>query len=71
MPWVEDVYFFDDQVVRIETRPTLVEPPSRIKPFYGGSYAMFGAMVEAVLVPLHQRVGIARVRMGGYINRRV
>jgi len=72
VPWVEDVYFFDDQYVRIETRPTLIEPPSgRIKPFYGGSYLMFGELVQNVLVPLHRKVGIVAVHMGGYIDRRI
>lgn len=72
VPWVEDVYFFDDKYVRIETRPTLIEPPtSRIRPFYGGSYLMFGELVQLVLVPLHRNTGIVAVRMGGYINRRI
>ena len=69
--WVEDVTWLDETLVRIETRPTLIEPPGRIEPFYGGSHAMFGTFVDQVLKPLHQHAGIAAIRMGGYIDRRV
>ncbi|HEY5947456.1 MAG TPA: hypothetical protein VIV40_18260 [Kofleriaceae bacterium] len=69
--WVEEVRWLDDRIVRIETRPTLVEPPSRIAPFYGGSHPMFTTFVQQVLAPLHHHAGIAAVRMGGYITRRV
>jgi hypothetical protein len=58
--------------VRIETRPTLIEPASsRIAPFYGGSHAMFSTFVAQVLGPLHAHAGVVAVRMGGYITRRV
>ena len=64
--------WLDDQVVRIETRPALIEPQSsKIAPFYGGSHAMFGELVTKVLVPLHEQVGIEAVHMGGYIDRRI
>ncbi len=69
--WVEEVRWLDDRTVRIETRPTLIEPPNRIAPFYGGSHAMFGTFVMQVLGPLHHHAGIASVRMGGYLTRRV
>jgi hypothetical protein len=36
-----------------------------------GSHAMFGTCVMQVLGPLHQRAGIASVKMGGYLIRRV
>lgn len=71
VPWVEEVKWLDDRTVRIETRPTLVEPPSRIEPFYGGSHQMFGVFVQQVLGPLHRHASIVRVRMGGYLTRRV
>ncbi len=72
VPWVEDVTWLDETLVRIETRPTLVEPPgNRIAPFYGGSQLMFRSLVVDVLQPLHEHVGIVAVRMGGYIDRRV
>ncbi len=71
VPWVEEVKWLDDHTVRIETRPTLVEPPSRIEPFYGGSHQMFGVFVQQVLGPLHHHAGIIRVCMGGYLTRRV
>lgn len=70
--WVEDVVWLDDNIVRVETRPTLITPPmSRIRPFYGGSHALFQRLVTEVLVPLNREVGIVTVRMGGYIDRRV
>lgn len=69
--WVEEIRWLDDKVVRIETRPTLIEPPNRIAPFYGGSHAMFGTFVMQVLGHLHHHAGIAGVRMGGYLTRRV
>lgn len=71
VPWVEEVKWLDDRTVRIETRPALVEPPGRIEPFYGGSHQMFGTFLQQVLGPLHYHAGIARVRMGGYLTRRV
>jgi hypothetical protein len=69
--WVEEVRWLHDRLVRIETRPTLIEPPSRIAPFYGGSHAMFATFQVEVLAPLHSYAGIAAVRMGGYLTRRV
>lgn len=70
--WVEDITWIDDTIVRVETRPTLVTPStSRIRPFYGGSHELFKRLVLEVLVPLDREVGIAGVRMGGYVNRRV
>lgn len=69
--WVVDVKWMDDKIVRLETRPTLVEPASKIEPFYGGSHAMFETFREQVLAPLHREVGVASIKMGGYLNRRV
>ena len=71
VPWVEELKWLDDRTVRIETRPQLVEPESRIEPFYGGSHQMFGTFLQQVLGPLHHHAGIAAVRMGGYLTRRV
>lgn len=69
--WVETVEWLDDKLVRIETRPTLVEPASRFAPFYGGSHAMFGTFIEQVLRPLNEHAGVKAVRMGGYLVRRL
>jgi hypothetical protein len=69
--WVEEVKWLEDKLVRIETRPTLIEPASKLEPFYGGSHAMFNTFIVQVLAPLHQRAGIAAVKMGGYLTRRV
>lgn len=70
--WVEDVTWFSDTEVRIETRPTYVQPPtSRIDPFYGGSHDMFRTFMFEVLAPLHAQTTIQVVRMGGYIDRRI
>jgi hypothetical protein len=69
--WVEEVRWLDDRLVRIETRPTLIEPASHIAPFYGGSHAMFGTFQREVLAQLHGYAGIVAVRMGGYLIRRV
>ncbi len=70
--WVEDVSWLDENVVRVETRPTLITPStSRIRPFYGGSHDLFKRLVTEVLVPLNREVGIVTVRMGGYVNRRI
>ncbi|MGE0871298.1 MAG: hypothetical protein AB7P03_22245 [Kofleriaceae bacterium] len=72
VPWVEQITWLGSQLVRIETRPTLIEPPGRkVEPFYGGSHMMFQTLTRDVLVPLHARTGIKIVRMGGYIDRRV
>jgi len=72
VPWVLDVQWLDELLVRIETWPSLVQPDtSRIEPFYGGSSVMFAQFVTEVLVPLHARVRIKALRMGGYIDRRV
>lgn len=70
--WVEDITWLDDNIVRVETRPTLITPStSRIRPFYGGSHDLFKRCVFEVLVPLDREIGIVTVRMGGYANRRV
>jgi hypothetical protein len=70
--WVEDITWIDDNVVRVETRPTLITPASsRLRPFYGGSHLLFKQLVRDVLVPINRELGIVAVRMGGYTNRRV
>jgi hypothetical protein len=69
--WVQEVKWLSDRLVRIETRPTLIHPTRRLRPFYGGSHTMFQALMDDVLMPLHQHSGIAAVRMGGYVDRRV
>ena len=69
--WVSEVAWLSDTVVRIETRPTLIHPSRKLRPFYGGSHIMFQELMSRVLVPLHKQVGIVAVRMGGYVDRRV
>ena len=69
--WVQDVTWLSDTLVRIETRPTLIQPSRKVRPFYGGSHRMFQILMAGVLVPLHSQSGIVAVRMGGYIDRRV
>jgi len=70
--WVLDVTWLDEARIRVETRPTLIHPTtSRIRPFYGGSHLLFQRFYQEVLVPLHQRVGIREVLMGGHVDRRV
>lgn len=70
--WVEDVVWFAPTEVRIETRPSYVQPPtSRIQPFYGGSHDMFRRFLIEVLAIVHRQYQITSVKMGGYIDRRV
>jgi hypothetical protein len=69
--WVEDITWLSDTSVRVETRPTLIHPSRRIEPFYGGSHVLFREMLSEVLAPLDARVGIAAIRMGGNVNRRI
>lgn len=70
--WVEDVVWFSETEVRIETRPSYIQPPtSRIDPFYGGSYDMFRTALLPLLHTLHVRSEIVAVRMGGFIDRRI
>lgn len=70
--WVEDVTWFSDTEVRIETRPSYIQPPtSRIEPFYGGSHEMFRRFMIEVLAVVHRQCEIRVVKMGGYIDRRV
>jgi hypothetical protein len=72
VPWVEDVAWLSDTQVRLETRPSYIQPPgSRIEPFYGGSHEMFRRFMHEVLALVHAQSEIRAVRMGGYIDRRV
>ena len=70
--WVENVTWFSDTEVRLETRPSYIQPPtSRIDPFYGGSHDMFRKFMVEVLSQVHAQCEIRVVRMGGYIDRRI
>lgn len=70
--WVEDLQWITDTLVRIETRPTLNQPTSgKFAAFYGGSHRLFQQCLNEVLRPLHLECGIAAVRMGGNLERRV
>ena len=70
--WVEDVTWFSETEVRLETRPSYVQPPtSRIAPFYGGSHDMFRKFMVEVLSIVHRQYEIRNVKMGGYIDRRI
>lgn len=70
--WVTEITWLEDLVVRVETRPTLIQPTSsRIRAFYGGSHILFQQCLNTVLIPLHAQVRIKTVHMGGYVERRV
>lgn len=70
--WVEDVLWFSTTEVRVETRPSYIQPPtSRISPFYGGSHDMFRRFMIEVLAAMHRQYEIRGVKMGGYIDRRI
>ena len=70
--WVEDVTWFSETEVRLETRPSYIQPPtSRIEPFYGGSHDMFRRFMVEVLAIVHRQYDIRVVKMGGYIDRRI
>jgi hypothetical protein len=70
--WVEDVTWFSATEVRVETRPSYIQPPtSRISPFYGGSHDMFRRFMIEVLAVVHRQYEIRSVKMGGYIDRRI
>lgn len=69
--WVVEIAWLEDKVVRLETRPALVEPPNKVEPFYGGSHQMFETFRTQVLASLHRNVGVVSVQMGGYLTRRV
>jgi hypothetical protein len=59
-----------DRVVRIECEPVMHMASQGIKSFWGGDPDMFAVIVRRVLSPLHVKVGIVAVRMGGYLDRR-
>ncbi|MBA3457092.1 MAG: hypothetical protein H0T42_28675 [Deltaproteobacteria bacterium] len=70
--WVTEISWLEETVVRVETRPTLIQPTSsRIRAFYGGSHILFQQCLTTVLIPLHAQVKIKTVHMGGYVERRV
>ena len=49
VPWVVETVWLESTIVRLETRPALVEPPNKIEPFYGGSHQMFETFRTQVL----------------------
>lgn len=70
--WVTEITWLEDLIVRVETRPTLIQPTSsRIRAFYGGSHVLFQQCLTEVLLPLHHEIKIKTVHMGGYVERRV
>ncbi len=62
--------WIDDTLLRIETTPHLVPEHAPFAAFWGGDPALFALLCQTLLVPLHERIGIVAVRMGGYIERR-
>jgi hypothetical protein len=62
--------WIDDMLLRIETTPCLVPEQEQFAAFWGGDPRLFETMCAVLLVPLHARIGIAAVRMGGYVQRR-
>ncbi len=71
VPWVVETVWLESTLVRLETRPALVEPPNKVEPFYGGSHQMFETFRTQVLSAMHRTVGVVSVQMGGYLTRRV
>ncbi len=70
--WIENITWVTPTIVRIETRPALIQPStSRIRPFYGGSHVLFEQCLADVLRPWHARRGIVALRMGGNVERRI
>jgi hypothetical protein len=66
-----ELLWLDDTLLRIETEPRLVRPSgTAIAPFWGGDPAVIARLLERVLKPLHARVGIVAIRMGGFVDRR-
>jgi hypothetical protein len=61
-----------ETLLRIETEPRLVTPGGggAIEPFWGGDWTVAVRIAKTLLVPLHERVGIVAVRMGGFVDRR-
>lgn len=59
-----------DRRFRLEIEPQLHAAGQGIRPFWGGSPQAFKALALRVLVPLHRRVPIVAVRMGGYLDRK-
>jgi hypothetical protein len=65
------VTWVGDAIVRIETRPRLVQPSgTAIAPFWGGDPAVAQRIFTSLLPQLQQRAGIVAVRMGGFVDRR-
>jgi hypothetical protein len=62
--------WLSDRVIRIECEPVMHMAAQGIKSFWGGDPDMFALIVRRVLEPLHGKVGIVAVRMGGYLDRR-
>ncbi len=70
--WVTEITWLEETLVRVETRPALIQPQStRIRAFYGGSHVLFQQFLTSVLIPLHGRTRIRAVHMGGYVERRI
>ena len=62
--------WIDDLLLRIETTPRLVPEQEQFAAFWGGDPKLFDTLRAVLLAPLHARIGIAAVRMGGYVQRR-
>jgi len=70
-PYIDRITWIDDTLFRIETESRIVEGYDNVATFYGGNAKEFLDLRERFLDPLHTRVGIVAVRMGGYVQRRV
>jgi hypothetical protein len=62
--------WLSDRIVRIECEPVMHMAAQGIKAFWGGEAGMFATIARRVLEPVHRKVGIVAVRMGGYLDRR-
>ena len=62
--------WIDDTLLRIETTPRLVPEQGQFAAFWGGDPKLFDMLCKTLLAPLHERVHVVAVRMGGYVERR-
>ncbi len=62
--------WLSDRIVRFECEPVMHMAAQGIKSFWGGDPTMFEMIVQRVLHPMHSKVGVVAVRMGGYLDRR-
>jgi hypothetical protein len=65
-----DVVWLDDRVIRVETTPIEHLTGPGLVPIWGGNAQELGGVIRQVIIPLHEKLGVVAVRMGGYLDRR-